>query len=922
MEGPLAARQAEEILKDAYPDERERARAIKWLGWIASHLRGRRSFQLSDLPRFLPRNTLLAARALMLILACCAAYIVGAVAAPYGQALPTGMLMMAILFFVLVAFPRLWRAILFADVVLFLAWWEARRFRRLLTVALEHGILNGNALGYEFTDPRMPRYLVARCEAARSERADRRAKRAAESPVLSVVADVDQQGYWLAHFRAKFSKNVRNGLSYRPENLVARGFSEILIQVFIPLCAFLTGVLFFTADVAGLLVRAVCWVPLNWADFPRKTRAGTVAAAMAAVAVASAGAGTAAATVVVYVLPAAFVAVLGLWACILVYRAARGRNGRRWRAARHATLIAAELVTITLLINRALLTTVPALGVLFPPAVWGAFRLWRTMGGKGRSAFVKAGADIALSLAIGTELVLFLVWLANVLGMTRGEMADLRKVLSTVGGAVELQWWIWTLIYVLLAGLSLAFMLRPTRLAAVRRWFRWLRILPGANVVGRALSGIHIGLLVIVLVAAAAPAGLSPTFHRQLKTAYLVALQREFAAQGDVAAFERILRRFKMVRRGAGPDSARTVLGPLPSLVMDIHGSSTLLRGDHGATSGEADLARRLGLLQGKTLGLSAQARRSVQMAEQERARAAGMDEQAANASQLSGQIETVEAADKAADGAAEDATHVGEALVKALTSLVLGVVPLHIENEVFQIVQEYLSGLFEDGPLADAFTALAEKLPGAWVPSAQDAVIPDPGALEQAAVADAHAVPKAEAEARSLKAAVNLTGQELKNEASDAQCAECGPGSIGPGQDDKWNPPEDPWDFDLWRLVCSTVGHRRVDARCFKAFLVECGQRRRLGIGRPERFVLAGIGEVESGQLDGRFRSGMFLLISQHGALIPLQRPLPDLQDGSLQARPCLFGVLQFARDSSEQCWVGQVPCSGVAVRDPFRGV
>lgn len=804
MRSPHLARQAEEILKDAYPDDRDRARAIKRLSWIASRLQGRRSFKLSDLSCLLPRPVLLAARTLMFVLVCCVADGVDTAVAPHGYAFPAGIAMTAILIFILVVFPRARHAILFADFVLFLASGERMRFGRLLTVAARHGVVSGNASGYTFTDPRMPQYLVAWSEVARSEHAARKAAHVNRSPALAVIADIDRHGYFLIHAGVWTWDTVRAWLDRIPRTLaglIGMGILRLLLDYsgFL-LIAFTVGSPLLA--VAGGIVRAVCWTPLNWATFSRKTQITAVATVAVAIAAVAAGAATAAATVVVYLLPAAFMAVLGLWACVLVYRATRGRNGRRWQVARHATLIAAELATITLVIHRALLTTVPAFGVLFPPAVWGAFRLWRTMREKERPVVLKVGANITLGVALGTALLLFLIWLANLIDLPRSDMAELRHVLDGIKADSEPDWWIWMLIWVLLAGLSLAFALCRTRLAPIRRWVRQLRILPGADVVSQGMSVIHIGLLAIVLVAATAPAGLSRTFQGQLKTAYLVALQREFAAQGDLAAFERILRRLKTVHRGVGPDSARTVLGTLPSLVADIHRFSPPPKGAHGATGGEDDLARRLGILQWKSLRLPAQAGRSVQAVEQERAREEGFDNEAADATQLTGESEKVEAADQAADGAVEDATQFGENAARALAALALGVVPLP-ENEVLQILKEYLSGLFEASPLAEVFTALAEKLPGPRAPSAQDVVVPDPRGLEQAAVANALDVPRPAA--GSLDAAVSLTGRELKKEASGAECAECRSGGSGSGQDNNGDiPSEDPVEFDPFRLVKS----------------------------------------------------------------------------------------------------------------------
>jgi hypothetical protein len=56
-------------------------------------------------------------------------------------------------------------------------------------------------------------------------------------------------------------------------------------------------------------------------------------------------------------------------------------------------------------------------------------------------------------------------------------------------------------------------------------------------------------------------------------------------------------------------------------------------------------------------------------------------------------------------------------------------------ENEIVQIIKEYLSGLVESSPLKDVFAAWAEKLTGATPPpSADTIVVPDPERLERAA--------------------------------------------------------------------------------------------------------------------------------------------------------------------------------------------
>jgi hypothetical protein len=61
--------------------------------------------------------------------------------------------------------------------------------------------------------------------------------------------------------------------------------------------------------------------------------------------------------------------------------------------------------------------------------------------------------------------------------------------------------------------------------------------------------------------------------------------------------------------------------------------------------------------------------------------------------------------------------------------------IPHISDNEVVQIVREYLSGLIEGSPLKDVFAAWVNRLPGRTPPPEADIlVIPDPDLLEQSA--------------------------------------------------------------------------------------------------------------------------------------------------------------------------------------------
>jgi hypothetical protein len=123
---------------------------------------------------------------------------------------------------------------------------------------------------------------------------------------------------------------------------------------------------------------------------------------------------------------------------------------------------------------------------------------------------VRAAADIAVSLTLGTTFILLLIWLANMLHVPPAEVTLLRGALSLAGVAIDLPWWAWSGLYLLLAGASLAFAIWPGRLAKTIRSFARLRVVPAAEVTRRELTALHIGLLVVVLIGVAAPAVVEP----------------------------------------------------------------------------------------------------------------------------------------------------------------------------------------------------------------------------------------------------------------------------------------------------------------------------------------------------------------------------------------------------------------------------
>jgi hypothetical protein len=557
-------------------------------------------------------------------------------------------------------------------------------------------------------------------EALAPERADQPAARAKRPPVLAVVL-----AYLAEPKRAeRVCLDLIGGLGL---GFVAWGiaypWSSTREQVLVILFGFLPAlaaalflVVYAYSALTGTIRRALKVGP----RLSRWQRIAAVVMTLAAAWVIIAAGGTVLAAIVAAVLPAAFVACCGLWACLFTLPWARTTAHRWLRSAQNVIAIATTALALLLLTNHALLTTEPTAGLVFPLAVWGSVKVWRAMNASER-VMIKAGADLTLSLLLGTGLVLLLVWLANLLDLPRHDMAALRALLADIGSAADLPWWAWAGLYLLLAGVSLAFLLRPARLATVMRWLRRLRVAAATDVTRRMLTGLHIGLLVIVFAGLATPVALAPVFQRQAKAVYTVALQRQFQARGDQAVYAMIVRQFRKPARN----------NALAGMVTKINDISAPSPGGPSVTGTETDLANHLGAMQAAALHLP---ETSLVPAEQHASRRAGLDAPVQDASDLSTRLSEVAAQQARATEAEEAADQAGELAARTVASLIS--IPGISGNEVFQIVREYLSGLVEDSGVKDWFAAWAEHLAGGNAPDAETVVVPDPGPLEKVALA------------------------------------------------------------------------------------------------------------------------------------------------------------------------------------------
>ena len=687
------------------------------------------------------------------------------------------------------------------ELILLAQWRQPVRLNHVLTDAAADQVLVRAGEHWRFRDDTVRVSLSDAHAAELRERDQAREARAARTTGARtrLVAVMDARG--IARARADLAAGTAIFLLLLGLTLAHGGWP--LVGVFTAIAA--VGSLICYAFAPRLLrpaVASVQWTVVNVAPFSRRTLLVVAGLAVAVGALLVATAGPALAAFAAVVLPALLVAACGGWVLVVTRRAPRsgrwlGRRSRgsksggagsasesarsrSWRQAAwwHRRLqdavVAATTGTALLALARGnVLAVEPAAGLVFPMAAWASYRAWRAMNDVARLA-VRAAADIALSLLLGADLVLFVVWLANLLGLTRPEVATIRDALGQAGSLADLPWQLWVGLYGTLALAAVSFAVWPTRLRRAIGVSDHLLVVPAVNVVRRVLTGVHIGLLVIVLVAAAGPAAVFPVLRDQLAARFTVAYQRQLEAAGEQAAYAEISGQFTATRAN------RVVL---TDIVEKIHAIDHPRPGDDHATGTETDIARRVGELQAATL--LATGPKSVAAEEQSAAAAAGFTGPIRDASDLRTRTTKLDERDMKEDAAHKRAEQAGDLAAATVSSLLS--IPDIGSNEVVQIVREYLGGLVEESPLKDVFAAWTGRLAGtSRPPDAETLVVPDPEKLATEALFTqfeaeendhfATTLPSTEYES-PVDAAVDLTNQaRYLSEGGSGPCAGCTP--------------------------------------------------------------------------------------------------------------------------------------------------
>jgi hypothetical protein len=749
VEKGQSAGRAGQALLTAYPDDRQREHAARWLGWIAYHMGDRASFGAGNINGWVPRGWLRLAGFLRTLPAVCC--VAGAiylgvsrwgvlVLVLVGAASPFLFAFLAVILRALdrraaVRGPGGGRSTGQAELALLLLRRQRIRFRPLLADAVDRSVLRRPGSAYTFADPATATALAAPYQARAADRAREQATLAARPGARSTLI-----AYLTDNRRNRLSVDFGAGAAVLVFPAFPAAFPDvarpwwILVPQFVILVSGIGFMATLAAWIALTLLRCLArWSLRNVPGLSRRRRLFVLLVAAAAAGVLVAAAGRPLALAVAFTLPAACVAACGLWLGIVVFQKTRGKA--RWlRLLPDAIGAVTTAAAFLALCEHNLLTALPATGLLFPVAVWGSIRVWLAMKASDR-VFSRAGADVTLSLLLGAVMVLLLVWLANLFGMSRPEVAALRAVLGHVGAAADVPWWAWLAVYLALAAVSLAIVLRPARMANVRRWQQRLRVVFVTEALRRTLSGVHIGLLMIVLIGAGASAVLPSALQHELAVAYTVALQRQLLAEGELAAYTEIRQQLAV----SGHQ------GTLTQVVAGIHHDDPPPPGDDNATSSEDDLAQRVGALQAATLGLNNAQAIALAEAAEARARSTGLDAPVRDKGDLTGRLAETGNQEQSSGEAEASAQQAGELAAKVIATTIS--IPDVGSNEVLQVVREYLSSLVEDSGVAGTFADWAQRLPGGVTPPAAAALVePDPTRLEQAAQ-------------QELKAAYNAAG-------------------------------------------------------------------------------------------------------------------------------------------------------------------
>jgi uncharacterized membrane protein YgcG len=425
-------------------------------------------------------------------------------------------------------------------------------------------------------------------------------------------------------------------------------------------------------------------------------------------------------------LPAALSLACGAYTAALVFRD-DPRPGR-WA---DASLIITVAIGPAALVRPGIITDDPVAGLLFPMAAWLAVRLWRSMGGSGNRV-VRASADVTAAVALGAIVDLLVVWTANIAGLRVLTVARACHLLHAVSAGNNPDWWYLAIPLLLLAAAYTARARWSGRLTAIGararrgRAVRWAGELPGTGMLRprlavlafsssrRMMTFLHVGLLLVPLVCLTGPALAERSLLGPLRARYVIAYHADEKARAEVLAYRQLRREVA----AASPGQRAAMKASIGNIASTADAGGL---GAGQATPAQLASAGSLGQEEGAYLEYSGQAPARGEPSPP--SLATGSLATAAT------QAEAEEAAAEEAEGYAEKAGASAAAAIGEMLSIPSG-------GMAVQILQEYLAGLTEESPVADALARLAGRLGAGDTddPGAEQAL--DPGQAEKAATA------------------------------------------------------------------------------------------------------------------------------------------------------------------------------------------
>jgi hypothetical protein len=432
----------------------------------------------------------------------------------------------------------------------------------------------------------------------------------------------------------------------------------------------------------------------------------------------------AAAAGVVSALPSLLPLGCALYVGVLTYRD-NPRPGR-WADVFLAGTVGVGLATI---FRPGVVADDPAAFVLFIAIAWLAARLWRSMRDSD-NRMIRGSADVATALLLGATLDLVVVWVGNLVGLPALTVLRVSHLLNAVAAGNDPAWWYLAIPLLVLAALYVALIRWGSRLAGLDAWAQRRRVvrsarkLPGIGALRpqlavsafgssrRLMQFLHVGLLLVPLVGMTAPALFGQAVLGPLRPRYFIAYGAERDANAQVLAYQRLTQ--EVAAASASQRAAmRKGVGDITS---SVNGGSG---GAGGSWFTATTPAAGIGEEEGAYLEYAG-----------ETASGTGPAAPPLATGTATAVADQVEAAEDSADEAESYADKAGASAAAAIASL-LSIPP---GGGAVQILQEYLGGLTEESPVADALAGLAGRLGGDTDGSPDVEQALDPGPAEQAA--------------------------------------------------------------------------------------------------------------------------------------------------------------------------------------------